>query len=199
MKEFWNERYRSEDYVYGTEPNVFFKEQLDKLSPGRILLPAEGEGRNAVYAARQGWQVTAVDISDAGRDKALRLARKAGVEITYHVGSFGETEFPVASFDCISLVFAHFPPEHRLAYHQKVIQLLKPGGTLILEGFSKEQLAYRSGGPKSEAMLFSISELQEEFAALTELEVRKELIELREGAYHEGPASVVRLTGKKAV
>lgn len=199
MKEFWNERYRSEDYVYGTQPNTFFKEQLDKLSPGRILLPAEGEGRNAVYAARRGWQVTAVDISEAGRDKALRLAAQTEVQISYLVGSFGETELEVAAFDCIGLVFAHFPPDHRLLYHQKVIQLLKPGGTLILEGFSKEQMAYQSGGPRNEAMLFSVSELQEEFAALTELNIRQELIELREGAYHEGPASVVRLTGKKAV
>lgn len=198
MKEFWNERYRSEDYVYGTEPNAFFKEQLDRLLPGRILLPAEGEGRNAVYAARQGWQATAVDISEAGRDKALRLAAQTEVEITYLVGSFGETELEVAAFDCIGLIFAHFPPDHRRLYHQKIIQLLKPGGTLILEGFSKEQLAYQSGGPKNEAMLFSVSELQEEFAVLTELKVRQELIELREGAYHEGPASVVRLTGKKS-
>jgi len=197
MKEFWNQRFRSEAYVYGTIPNVFFKEQLDKLQPGHLLLPAEGEGRNAVYAAQQGWEVTAVDISEAGRDKALRLAQIKGVEIEYHLGSFGERDLPISHFDCIGLVFAHFPPNMRIAFHQKVIQLLKPGGTLILEGFSKEQLSYQSGGPKKEAILFSVSELKKEFSNLAEIEANQKLIELKEGTFHEGTASVVRFVGRK--
>lgn len=197
MKEFWNQRYQSKTYVYGTLPNLFFKEQLDKLHPGRLLLPAEGEGRNAVYAAQQGWQVTAIDISEAGRDKALKLARTAGVEIEYYIGNFGEIELPTAFFDCVGLIFAHFPADKRIAFHQKAVQYLKPGGILMLEGFSKEQMSYQSGGPKNEAMLFSVAELKKEFAALTDLEATQKLLELKEGIFHEGTASVVRLVGKK--
>lgn len=195
MKEFWNERFSAESYVYGTEPNVFFKEKLDRLSPGRLLLPAEGEGRNAVYAARQGWEVVAVDISEAGRDKALKLAEQAGVSLEYHIGSFDEVALPAASFDCVGLVFAHFPTDLRADFHRKASEMLRPGGSLILEGFSKEQLAYSSGGPKNEGMLFSIAELKQEFRLLNIIEAQQTLTELREGPFHEGQASVVRLVG----
>ena len=76
MKEFWEIRYAEKQYAYGENPNVYFKEQLDKLKPGKILLPAEGEGRNAVYAAKQGWEVMAFDLSSEGKNKAEKLAAK---------------------------------------------------------------------------------------------------------------------------
>src|SRR5680860_901350 len=107
MDDFWNERYGIEEYVYGTEPNQFYKEQLEKLSPGKILFPAEGEGRNAVFAAKQGWQVTAFDPSIEGKRKAEFLATKNDVTIDYQIDNYDSVDFEKESFDYIVLIFAH--------------------------------------------------------------------------------------------
>ena len=111
MKEFWDERYAEEQYVYGEEPNEFFKEQLDRLEPNRILLPADGEGRNGVYAAEKGWDVYAFDISNKGKEKADQLAKRKGVSINYEVGPLEEMDYSPESFDVIALIFSHFPPD----------------------------------------------------------------------------------------
>lgn len=197
MQEFWNKRYSDSAYTYGTKPNVFFKKQLDLLTPGRIFLPAEGEGRNGVYAATQGWEVSACDYSEAGKQKAELLAAQFKVTIDYRVAEFGEMIFAPEYFDCAALIFAHFPAEKRAAYHRKMIRALKTGGTVILEGFSKDQLGKTSGGPQNVAMLFSEDELRAEFAGLRSLEIVSEEVELDEGEFHRGTASVVRLVGVK--
>ena len=111
MKEIWDNRYRDIEYAYGEKPNVFFKETLDNLNlKDSIILPAEGEGRNAVYAAKRGLDVTAFDISIEGKNKALDLAKKENVEINYEVGEFFELNLVKDSYDCAALIYAHFPP-----------------------------------------------------------------------------------------
>lgn len=202
MKEFWDQRYSETGFAYGTAPNAYFKEQLDKLSPvGKLLLPAEGEGRNAVYAAGQGWDVTAFDFSPAGKHKALALAETKQVKINYLVGDIAELTFPKQHFDTLALIYAHFSGPDRALYHQKLLQSLKTGGTVIFEAYAKEQLDYQqrygSGGPKQAAMLFSLQEVQKEFAGLQFAQLQKLEINSREGKYHTGPACVIRFTGTK--
>lgn len=202
MKEFWEERYADEQYAYGEEPNQFFKEQLALLKPGRILLPADGEGRNAVYAATQGWDVVAFDMSAEGKKKADALASKFGVEVDFHVGLIQEMEFPKASFDAMALIYAHFPVGFRQEWHRKLASYLKPGGTLILEGFSKEHLKLseknpKAGGPKNIDMLFSLEELQDDFQDFELIECCGQTVHLEEGLYHVGKSSVTRLVARK--
>lgn len=197
MIEFWNERYGAEVYAYGTKPNDFFKDQLDKLSGKRLLLPAEGEGRNAVYAAQNGWEVKAFDTSEKGREKALKLASENKVSIDYEVAGFDQFKAESNTFDVIALIYAHVPSQQRKAYFQKCIAWLKPGGTLILEGFSKQQLGLESGGPKALEMLFSIEELTDELEGLTFEATSEERISLNEGEFHVGEGEVVRMVAKK--
>ncbi len=194
MKEFWNERYASSEYVYGETPNEYFKEQLAALKPGKLLCPAEGEGRNAVYAATQGWEVTAFDISEEGRRKALELAQKQGVQLQYEIASFGTYELNEGSYDAVALIFTHIPAADRRARFQKIIKALKPGGTLILQGFSKTQLGKTTGGPKELAMLWSREELEGDFADMQHLKIEEKDIILSEGPFHSGLGSVIQLT-----
>ncbi|PJJ75973.1 methyltransferase family protein [Thermoflavifilum aggregans] len=202
LQQFWDERYSQPGYAYGTAPNVFFRQQIDKLTPGRLLMPAEGEGRNGVYAAQRGWQVDAFDISEKGREKALRLAQQAGVSMRYWVGDLDSLSFPESHYDAIGLIFAHFPASRRRVYHQRLVQLLKPGGRIILEGFSKAHLTYQQrnpavGGPQDEKVLFSKRELTEDFQGL-QLEFLGECeVTLQEGIYHVGQGKVIRLVALK--
>ena len=138
---FWNSRYQATDYAYGKTPNAFFRTQLDKLPAGKILLPADGEGRNGVYAATRGWDVTAFDLSREGRRKAEALAAECGVSLRYLVGTLDEMDFQAASFDALALVFAHFAAEQKTALYRELLRLLKPGGTIIFEAFSKNHFA----------------------------------------------------------
>ena len=171
MNDFWNERYATKEYAYGTEPNQFYKEQLENLIPGKVLFPAEGEGRNAVHAAKKGWEVFAFDPSVEGKRKAEKLASENGVIINYQIAGYENVHFEPRFFDCIVLIFAHTHPLKRTEVHQKLTSYLKPGGILILEGFSKNQISYNSGGPRDIDMLFSKEELQSDFASFSELSI----------------------------
>ena len=117
-KEFWNQRYGANENVYGYEPNEFFKEQIDKLTPGTLLLPADGEGRNGVYAATKGWDVTAFDFSEVARNKALEFAGKMNVEIDYTVADINSYPFP-RQFDVIALIYIHLDPPTRERFHKR--------------------------------------------------------------------------------
>ena len=193
---FWDERYAQEEFIYGTQPNEFFKAQLDKLDAGKILLPAEGEGRNAVYAASQGWEVVAFDISEKGKEKALGLATEKQVSVHYEIS--GVLDFQShTQFDIIGLCYAHFPAEIRKQAHQHLMQFLKPDGIVIFEAFAKAQLGNPSGGPKNEAMLFSLEEIKSEFAELEFKLLKEETIELAEGRGHSGPAEVLQFLAQK--
>ncbi len=195
MKEMWNKRYAQEAYVYGKEPNDFFKQELLKLTPGKILLPAEGEGRNAVFAAKQGWDVYAFDNSSEALKKAERLTKEHKVTLLYRQTSFDEITYPADFFDVIGLFYAH--TLSRSTYHQKLIPFLKPGGLIILEGFSKKQIQNKTGGPRNVEMLFSREELLSDFNTLSLVTVEEKEVELNEGEHHKGAASVIRLIAKK--
>ncbi len=197
MSNFWNERYANDEYVYGTEPNQFYKEEIKKLTPGKILFPAEGEGRNAVYAATQGWNVTAFDASSEGKRKAEKLASTRGVTIDYLISNYDDIQFTPALFDCIVMTYTHMPPLKRNEYHQKLISFLKPGGKLILEGFSKEQIENNTGGPKDINMLFSEEELKTDFKDLSHLFIEKTKVTLREGLFHQGESAIIRAVGTR--
>jgi 2-polyprenyl-3-methyl-5-hydroxy-6-metoxy-1,4-benzoquinol methylase len=197
MSEFWNERYALKEYIYGTEPNIFFKNQITKLSPGKILFPAEGEGRNAVYAAKLGYDVYAFDSSKEAKKKAEWLAKKHTVKINYQINDIESADYHSDFFDCIVLIFAHFHPLERNYFHNKLLSFLKPGGTILLEGFSKKQLQFNSGGPRNIEMLFSAKEIQHDFQHLSKLELEEKKIFLDEGSFHQGPASVIRMIGEK--
>ena len=202
MKEFWNARYSESEFAYGTEPNAFFKATIQSLPVGRILFPAEGEGRNAVYAASLGWDVVAFDQSEAGKEKAIMLSQEKGVKIDYQVVTLEEFQVEDSSFDALVLVFAHFPSALRKKYHQGLASFLKPGGKLILEGFAKDHIRFNSvnenaGGPKDPTMLFSKEELEADFSGFSIVLLEEKVVELHEGLYHDGQSSVVRMIASK--
>ena len=201
MKEFWNDRYSMEEYVYGKEPNIFFQEQLEKIIVGKALFVAEGEGRNAVYAAQQGWDVYAFDISEQGREKALRLAAEKEVTINYTITSVLDIKYPSASFDLGVFVFTHFPESIREDAFEKIIETIKPSGYVIFECFSTEHLNYNahnnSGGPREESMLYTESLVRELFKNFHTILMEKKIVQLKEGKFHDGEGSVVRYVGKR--
>jgi 2-polyprenyl-3-methyl-5-hydroxy-6-metoxy-1,4-benzoquinol methylase len=199
MNEFWNQRYAQNETVYGNKPNAYFKLKLDTFNlVSTILLPAEGEGRNAIYAASKGWAVTAFDYSEIAKDKALTIARQKNLELDYTVVDINQYQ-ATKSYDTIGLIYIHLPPADRIVFHQKIIESLAPGAMLIMEAFSKEQIHNQSGGPKVIEQLYSITELRHDFERLDIIELEEVEIELDEGLFHQGRASVIRLCAKKSL
>lgn len=198
----WNERFSNAEFVYGELPNEYFREQIDKLPVGKILLPAEGEGRNGVYAARLGWQVSAFDISAQGKIKALTLAEKNNVTLDYQVGELHTLNYTSGQFDAMALIYAHFPTEIKSRMHKALSEYVRTGGVLIFEAFSKNHLQYNAnnetvGGPREIGMLFSKKELLSDFPHYEVLELEEKVIELNEGPFHSGTGSVIRFVGRK--
>jgi SAM-dependent methyltransferase len=202
MKDFWNERYRQETFAYGELPNEYLKEQLRKLEVGNILFAAEGEGRNAVFAAQLGWEVSAFDISEEGQKKAQYLAKTKNVKIDYWIGDLATLRYEKNQFDAIALIFAHFPAALKSSYHKIIDMYLRSGGTIIFEAFSKEHVSYvarneKVGGPRDVNILFSMEELRTDFPNYEIVELVKKEVLLNEGAFHNGLGSVIRFVGKK--
>lgn len=198
----WNERYSHSEFAYGEAPNNYLREQLGPLTPGKILFPAEGEGRNAVFAARQGWSVSAFDISVEGKRKALQLANGHNVAISYQVGELEALHYRAGQFDAIALIYAHFPASIKSQYHKQLSTFLRTGGVVIFEAFSKRHLRYiarneKVGGSKDPGMLFSTEEIAADFANYEIIELVEKEIELNEGLFHNGTGSVVRFVGIK--
>lgn len=196
-EELWNQRYGAVEYHYGTNPNEFLVQELGKLLPGDILFPAEGEGRNAVYAATLGWNVYAFDQSEKGKDKAMKLALSKGVKIEYTISQLQDWNCAGNQFDAIALIFVHMSQPLRSSVHQKMISCLKPGGVLILEAFNQRQINFKSGGPREAGLLFSEEILKEDFASLQTVFLEERITNLQEGRNHEGDAEVIRYVGKK--
>jgi 2-polyprenyl-3-methyl-5-hydroxy-6-metoxy-1,4-benzoquinol methylase len=198
----WDDRYSKEEFAYGEEPNNYLKEQLTRIPVGTILFPAEGEGRNAVFAAKLGWTVSAFDISNEGKSKATRLAEKNNVTIDYKVGELQTLDFEAEQFDAIALIYAHFPAIIKSLYHKTFDKYLKNGGLIIFESFSKKHIDYvtaneKVGGPKDIESLFSIDEIKSDFPNYEIIELVEQEIELNEGLYHNGIGSVIRFVGRK--
>lgn len=197
MKDLWNQRYSSEEYKYGKEPNLFFQKELKKIEPGRILLIGEGEGRNAVYAATLGWIVDAVDFSETGKTKALKLAEEVGVKINYEIKDLSQYEPTIDTYDAIGVIFVHLEEKIRKPLFDKLIKSLKKNGKIILECFEKEQLKFSSGGPKDSELLYSLEDIVNDFIDLDFEKLSKEIVLLKEGMGHNGEGVVIQFLGVK--
>ncbi len=198
--QFWNEKYAEETFVYGTNPNVWLEENLPTLTKGSILFPAEGEGRNAVYAAKSGWEVTAFDFSKEGKKKAMLLAQQNQVDLDYHIASADEVNFE-RTFNSICFSFSHFPAAIKIGAYQHLEQFLEKGGTVILELFAKEQAQYQeisnSGGPRDMAMLWSKEEVLQALPNIEWQSLEVVVYHLNEGPGHQGEGAVIRGIGVK--
>jgi SAM-dependent methyltransferase len=197
MSNAWDDRYSDPQYVYGKEPNQFFRKELSGIAPGTILLPGEGEGRNAVFAASLGWKVDAVDFSEEGRKKAEKLAKESGVEINYRVVDFANY-FPEENFyDAVGIFFIHLEEELRSALFEKIIKSLKPSGKIIFECFENDQIKFSSGGPKDPSLLYSLEDVVNLFIDLDFQKLSKEKTLLNEGPGHSGEGMVIQFIGSR--
>lgn len=198
----WNNRYASDEYVYGELPNNYLQEQLKKLPAGKILFPGEGEGRNAVFAAQIGWEVGAYDISPVGKMKAEKLAAKYNVQIDYRVGEIQSLGYQKEQFDVVALIYLHLAKDERNLLYDSIYHVLRPGGLVIAELFSKNHVEYQKknrnvGGPGNKDFLYSLQDIKSGFNKYSILELKEVEIELQEGTGHSGTASVIRFVGKK--
>jgi SAM-dependent methyltransferase len=198
-QDMWDQRYSERGYAYGTCPNDFLVEAAAFLQPqAKILCLAEGEGRNAVYLATEGHHVVAVDTSAVGLAKAAKLALERGVVIETIIADLSSYLIEPLSFDAIISIFCHLPPPAQARIHAQIYQGLRPGGGIfILEGYSKNQQHYTSGGPKNSALLMNLKTIKAELSPL----VLKHAVEIErhihEGAYHNGRGSVVQIIAEK--
>ena len=193
----WNERYSESEFIYGKKPNKFFEEEINKLKPGKLLVLGEGEGRNAVHAALLGWDVDAVDQSEAGKAKATQLSSERKVKINYHVEDLSSYAPKQNYYDAAAFIFLHLEENLRSIVFKKAIDSLKPGGKIIFEAFEKEQIKNNSGGPKSIELLYLLKDVIEDFIDLDFEKLAKEKIVLNEGKGHEGEGVVIRFVGVK--
>lgn len=193
----WDERYADAAYKYGTEPNDLVRDEVSRIPPGRVLCLAEGEGRNAVFLASRGYEVTAVDYSRVGLDKAERLAHERGVRIELIEADLATFDLGSSAWNGIVSIWAHTPPEIRRRVHAAIPMALRPGGIFILEAYRPAQLALGTGGPKDVAMLPSLGDLRAELAGLELLVAREADREIHEGAGHSGPSATVQVVGRR--
>lgn len=198
MQNEWNVRYNVPEWLYGNEPNEFFASFLKKCNnKGKLLLPAEGEGRNAVYAAVLGWQVEAFDFSKVARKKAMKWAEMNSVSINYRLSEFRKVRFKANHYDLIALIYNHMPPDLLNLMAQKYFKALKPDGTLIMEAFDKAQIKNTTGGPKVLDMLFDTMQIRDTFSCFHINLLEKETKQLNEGSLHKGDAEIIRLIATK--
>lgn len=193
----WDERYAAEEYAYGKEPNDFLAANITRIPKGKVLCLCDGEGRNGVYLAQQGCQVTSVDASAVGLAKANKLAQERGVTITTHVVDLAHFVIQPHYWDAIVAIFCHVPPLLRAKVHQQCVAGLRQGGVLVLEAYTPKQLEHKTGGPQVVEMTMTLRGLENELKGLQfvhALECERDVIE---GRYHHGKGAVVQLIGIK--
>lgn len=197
MKDFWNERYAQKDFAYGKEPNDFVKAQ--PIGSGlKVLCLAEGEGRNAVYLAKLGNEVTCMDYSESGLHKANELALENSVSISCICADLGEVQLASGQWDLIVAIFAHFPKPIKQHIWPQIYTSLKPGGKLIMEVYDQEQLRFATGGPQHADLLYSKDELKDMLSGNFEsLQIEKVYREVQEGNYHNGASATLQVVAKK--
>lgn len=193
----WDERYSGEDYAYGTEPNDFLVAAASGLPAGRILCLGEGEGRNAVWLAGRGHDVTAVDASAVGLEKARRLAVSRGVTITTVHADLAAYPDEPGAWDGIVSIFCHLPPPLRADLHRRCVAGLITGGLLLLEAYAPGQVGRGTGGPPSAELMMDARTLRDELAGLEILELHEGEREIHEGEFHNGLGAVVQLVARK--
>lgn len=193
----WDERYSSDDYAYGTEPNAFLAARASRLPRGRMLCLGEGEGRNAVWLAEQGHEVTAVDASAVGLEKARRLAASRGTTITTVHADLAEYPIEPGAWDGIVSIFCHLPLTLRADLHRRCVAGLRPGGLMLLEAYTPRQVGRGTGGPPSAELMMDAQTLRAELAGLDLMELQEYEREVHEGAFHNGLGAVVQLVARK--
>ncbi|KOS27328.1 methyltransferase [Bacillus anthracis] len=200
MNNFWNDRYKSDEYFYGETPIVFIKEQAFRLiNHNKVIAFAEGEGRNAIFLAKQGHKVTAIDYSEDGLEKTKKLAKKHNVEVHTKKVDLLADSLPVDEYDAAIMVFGHFHNDHQKMILDKMIQTIKPGGLIMFEVYSKKQINYGTGGPKDVDMLYDPIDI------LTWCEKHKVIHffngeqERVEGKGHTGLADVIQVVISKSI
>ncbi len=183
--------------MFGTEANGFLAEVSGRFTAGRALCIADGEGRNSVYLAEQGHEVSAMDASVVGMRKANRLADDRGVKIETEVADLAHYDFGVETWDLIVSIFCHLPSEMRRDVHRRAAAGLRHGGVFLLEAYTPDQLAYGTGGPPTVNLLMTLADLREDFAGL-DIEIGREIVrDVVEGRGHSGRAAVVQLLVRK--
>jgi SAM-dependent methyltransferase len=193
----WDQRYSSDGYVYGTEPNGFLVAASPRLRPGKVLCLGEGEGRNAVWLAAQGHEVTAVDSSGVGLDKAQRLAAERGVTIVTVQADLAAYEIEAEAWDGIVSIFCHLPAALRAQVHRRCVAGLRPGGVVLLEAYTPRQVGRGTGGPPTADFMMDAETLRSELTGLDFLELRECEREVHEGELHNGLGAVVQLVARK--
>lgn len=197
-KAVWDERYSQAEPVYGEVPNAFLQAQVSRLQPGmKVLVPADGYGRNGIWLAQQGFQVRTVDLSAIGVERARKAAQAAGVKMTMEVADLAAWNWPVAEYDAIACIFLHLPPEPRGKVHKSMLGAVKPGGIIIFQAFSPAQLRYTSGGPKQVDLLYTAETLRDDFRGAEALLLEEKEVQLNEGHMHSGPGGVVQAVFRK--
>lgn len=199
---FWNEMYGGSEYAYGTEPNDFLKIQIESGDMGlkphaRVLCLAEGQGRNAVYLAQQGYDVSMIDYSETGLQKARELADLKGVSIKTICADLSDYSLQLDSWDAIVIVFGHFPAVVRKNVYPQLWGALNEGGILISETYSPKQVEYQTGGPKDPSMMASEEELRGVLKEFSELKMNELVRDIHEGQYHNGTSCVIQLVAVK--
>ncbi|MCB9680567.1 MAG: class I SAM-dependent methyltransferase [Alphaproteobacteria bacterium] len=197
VKQFWDERYAEADYAYGTAPNDFLVSVADRIPRGPVLCLAEGQGRNAVWLAARGHDVTAVDQSPVGMARAAELAAARGVPLHTVVADLAELPIAAGAWSGIVSISAHVPPPVRRAVHAAVVQGLAPGGVFVLEAYTPAQVGRGTGGPPVAELTMTLEGLRAELAGLTFLHAVETEREVREGRYHSGMAAVVQVLARK--
>ena len=199
----WNKRYNEAEYIFGTKPNDFLRDEFSKIPiGGSVLCLAEGEGRNAVFLAQQGYQVTATDMSEVGLNKALKLARDRGVDIITQVADLADYEFGEAKWEGIVAIWAHLPTAVRQYVHAQIAPALKPNGVFILEAYTEQQLTMDAvgGPPATQRERFgSLAVLRAELAELEEITGIEKQRMISEGKRHQGLSAVVQFIAKKKI
>lgn len=192
----WDERYSGQGFAYGENPNDFLVDVADRIPSGPVLCLAEGEGRNAVFLAARGHKVLAVDQSPVGLEKAQHLARQRGVTIETYTCDLAKFEFEVGQYAGVISIWAHVPPDVRRMVHHKCVQALAPGGVMILEAYTPDQIGRGTGGPPDPALCMSARSLREELQGLDfEILVERER-HISEGQYHQGGSAVVQMLAR---
>ena len=196
-KEFWDSRFAEQGFAYGDRASRLLMAFRDLLKPGMsAFVPGAGEGRDAVFLAKCGLDVLAVDLSPVGLGKAVSLAEREGVKITTEAADLMDWNWPEGRFDVLAAMFLHVPPDIRPGVHRRMLAALKPGGFLFLEGFTPEQLTFQerfnSGGPPVKEMLFAPEDVGGDFADAVPFSFWTGTEVLEEGPYHSGPAALIR-------
>lgn len=195
----WNRRYAGEEYLFGTEPNAWLRAHAEAMpAGGRVLCVADGEGRNSVWLALQGWQVEAFDIAEKAVVKARGLAARTGATVAYTVADCDSYAWEEATYDGVVAIFVQFAdPALRKRLFERMQRSLRPGGVLLLQGYTPQQLAYRTGGPPQLDHLYTPALLKAAFADLDVLELREYEAEIHEGSGHLGRSALIGLVARR--